>query len=76
MWVLDHCKSSMGSRLLKKIVKNPLLNIDKIKKRQEDVDFFIDEGLLREEVRERLKDIYDIERIIGKLVLETIMVEI
>lgn len=72
LWVLDHCKSSMGSRLLKKIVKNPLLNIDRIKKRQENVDFFIDEVLLREEVRERLKDIYDIERIIGKLVLETI----
>lgn len=46
LWVLDHCKSSMGSRLLKKIVKNPLLNIDRIKKRQENVDFFIDEVLL------------------------------
>ena len=72
LWVLDYCKSSMGSRLLKKIVKNPLLDIEKIKKRQNDIGFFIDEVLLREEVREKLKDIYDIERIIGKLVLETV----
>ncbi len=72
LWVLDYCKSSMGSRLLKKIIKNPLLNIEKIKKRQEHIGFFINEVLLREEIREKLKDIYDIERIIGKLVLETI----
>lgn len=72
LWVLDYCKSSMGSRLLKKIIKNPLLNIEKIKKRQSDIEFFIDEVLLREDIREKLKDIYDIERIIGKLVLETV----
>ena len=72
LWVLDYCKSSMGSRLLKKIIKNPLLNIEKIKKRQEHIEFFINEVLLREEIREKLKDIYDIERIIGKLILETI----
>lgn len=72
LWVLDHCKSSMGSRLLKKIVKNPLLDIKKIKQRQEDIGFFINEVLLREEIREQLKNIYDIERIIGKLILETV----
>ncbi|MDP0507654.1 MAG: DNA mismatch repair protein MutS [Fusobacterium sp. JB019] len=72
LWILDYCKSSMGSRLLKKIVKNPLLNIKKIKQRQEDIGFFIDEVLLREEIREQLKNIYDIERIIGKLILETV----
>ena len=72
LWVLDYCKSSMGSRLLKKIIKNPLLNIEKIKERQNHIEFFINEVLLREEIREKLKDIYDIERIIGKLVLETV----
>lgn len=72
LWVLDYCKSSMGSRLLKKIIKNPLLNVEKIKTRQNHIEFFINEVLLREEIREKLKNIYDIERIIGKLVLETI----
>lgn len=71
LWVMDECKTSMGSRLLKKFIKNPILNIDEIKKRQRDTGFFIENVLLREEIRERLKDIYDIERIIGKLILET-----
>lgn len=72
LWVLDYCKTSMGSRFLKKIIKNPLLNISEIKKRQNDIEFFINEVLLREEIREQLKEMYDIERIIGKLMLDTI----
>lgn len=71
LWVLDECMTSMGSRLLKKFLKNPLLDVGKIKERQKNVGYFIENVLLREEVREKLKDIYDIERIIGKLVLET-----
>ena len=70
--VLDCCKNSMGSRFLKKIIKNPTLNIEEIHKRQNDIEYFINEVLVREEVREKLKDIYDIERIIGKLTLETV----
>lgn len=72
LWVLDQCKSSMGSRLLKKIIKNPLLNLDEIRERQNHTEYFINEVLIREELRENLKNVYDIERIIGKLVLETI----
>lgn len=71
LWVMDECMTSMGSRLLKKFIKNPLLDIEKINERQKDISFFIENVLLREEVRERLKNIYDIERIIGKLILET-----
>ena len=71
LWVMDECMTSMGSRLLKKFIKNPLLDVEKIQKRQKNVAFFIENVLLREEVREKLKNIYDIERIIGKLVLET-----
>ena len=71
LWVMDQCMTSMGSRLLKKFLKNPLLDVDKIKERQRDTGFFIENVLLREETRERLKSIYDIERIIGKLILET-----
>lgn len=71
LWVMDECMTSMGSRLLKKFIKNPLLDIEKINERQRDITFFIENVLLREEVREKLKSIYDIERIIGKLILET-----
>ena len=71
LWVMDECMTSMGSRLLKKFMKNPLLDIAKIKERQKDTAYFMENVLMREEVREKLKSIYDIERIIGKLVLET-----
>ncbi|WP_281834343.1 DNA mismatch repair protein MutS [Propionigenium maris] len=71
LWVLDSCKTSMGTRLLKNFIKNPLLDIEKIKKRQEDIEFFIDEVIVREEVRELLKEVYDIERLIGKVILGT-----
>ncbi|WP_432204549.1 DNA mismatch repair protein MutS [Cetobacterium somerae] len=68
-WVLDSCKSSMGSRLLKHFLKNPSTSKEVILDRQKDIQFFYENVLLREEVREKLKEIYDIERIIGKLVL-------
>jgi len=71
LWVLDKNKTSMGTRMLKKMIKNPLLNIDEITKRQKDITYFIDEVLTREDVREELKKIYDIERLIGKIILGT-----
>ncbi len=71
LWVLDQCKTSMGSRLLKEFIKNPLINKNEILKRQKDTEFFIDEIILREEIKEILKEIYDIERLIGKIILGT-----
>ena len=69
--VLDNCITSVGSRELKKIIKNPFLNIEKIKQRQFYVDYFYNDVLLRESIREYLKDIYDIERIAGKIIYGT-----
>jgi DNA mismatch repair protein MutS len=71
LWVLDTCKTSMGTRMLKKFIKNPLLNVEAIQKRQEDIGYFMNEVLIREEIREILKDIYDIERLIGKVIMGT-----
>ena len=68
LWVLDECKTSMGTRLLKRFINNPLLNIEKIQKRQEDVQYFIDNILIREDLREKLEDIYDLERLLGKII--------
>ena len=69
--VLDNCVTSVGSRELKKIIKNPFLDIEKIKQRQFYVDYFYNDVLLRENVREHLKDIYDVERIAGKIIYGT-----
>ncbi|WP_319371218.1 DNA mismatch repair protein MutS [uncultured Ilyobacter sp.] len=71
LWVLDTCKTSMGTRMLKNFIKNPLLKVETIEKRQEDIGYFIDEVLIREEIREILKNIYDIERLIGKVIMGT-----
>ena len=68
LWVLDECKTSMGTRLLKRFINNPLLNVDKIRKRQEDVQYFIDNILIREDLREKLENIYDLERLFGKII--------
>ena len=68
LWVLDECKTSMGTRLLKRFINNPLLNIKKIRKRQENVQYFIDNILIREDLREKLEDIYDLERLLGKII--------
>ena len=68
LWVLDECKTSMGTRLLKRFINNPLLNIEKIRKRQEDVQYFIDNILIREDLSEKLEDIYDLERLLGKII--------
>ena len=69
--VLDDCVTSVGSRELKKIIKNPFLDIEKIKQRQFYVDYFYNDILLRESIREYLKDIYDVERIAGKIIYGT-----
>ena len=69
LWVLDKCKTSMGTRLKKKIINNPLLEIEEIKKRQDDLQYFMDNILIREEIKEKLGEVYDLERLAGKIVL-------
>lgn len=71
LWVLDRCKTSMGTRLLKKFIKNPLMNPQKIRERQGDIGYFIEEVLVREEIKEKLKEVYDLERLMGKIILGT-----
>lgn len=68
LWVLDKCKSSMGTRLLKRYINNPLLNVDEIKNRQNDVEYFMNNVLIREEIKEKLENIYDLERLVAKII--------
>jgi DNA mismatch repair protein mutS len=58
----------MGTRLLKRYINNPLLDIDEIIKRQNDVQFFIDNILMREDLKEKLENVYDLERLMGKII--------
>lgn len=69
--VLNECVTSLGTRELKKLIKNPYLNRAKIEEKQFFVDYFYNNVLFRENTREILKDIYDIERIVVKIVYGT-----
>ncbi len=65
--VLDHTETAMGSRELKKWLKNPLTDITAINKRLDAVGFFSDSPDTRENFREIMRGISDMERISGKL---------
>ena len=65
--VLDKTNTSMGGRLLKKWLEEPLLNIDNINKRFDMIEYFIENIPLLERLREILKTVYDLERLAGKI---------
>lgn len=65
--VLDKTSTSMGGRLLRKWLEKPLMNIDDIHARLEGVRELKDEVIVRGEVRELLKKVYDIERLTGRV---------
>lgn len=65
--VLDFTQTAMGGRKLKKWLSMPLLDIEKIKKRQDIIQLFIDFPDIKDNIRELLEGIADIERISGKL---------
>lgn len=68
LWVLDKTITAMGGRLLRDWVQNPLLEKDMIEKRQNAIEVFTREFVLRDEIISSLKNVYDIERIISKVV--------
>lgn len=68
LWVLDNTVTSMGARLLRKWIEQPLVDIIKIKERQDAVEEFFNDFFFREDLKELLKNTYDIERLTGKLV--------
>lgn len=65
--VLDKTKTSMGGRLLKQYIHEPLVDIGMIEERLDFVQAFAEDLLLQNDVVESLKGIYDIERIISKV---------
>ena len=68
LWLLDKTKTAMGSRLLKEYILMPLVDKEEIKKRQDLIELFNEEFLLKSELQEYLFEIYDLERLTGKVV--------
>lgn len=65
--VLDRAVTGMGERLLRRYLLAPLLDREAIERRLDLVELLYNEGLLRAELREFLKDIHDLERLAGRL---------
>ena len=65
---LNITKTSMGARLLKNYLGQPLINIKKIKFRQEIISWFYDNENISSKLAEKLENIFDIERLLSKLV--------
>lgn len=71
LWVLDKTKTSIGARLIRKWIEQPLLDVVTINKRLDAVSELVNDVLLREELREILNTIYDIERLSSKFIYGT-----
>ncbi len=66
IWLLDKTKTAMGSRCLKSWLMNPLKDRQEIIKRYDMIDKLRDEFIIKEELRNLLYDVYDLERLCGK----------
>ncbi len=72
LWVIDKTCTSMGARALKQWIEEPLIDINKINDRLDSVDLLYSDMLMREELRELLKGMYDLERLSSKIVYGTV----
>ena len=67
LWLLDKCQTAMGSREVKKWITRPLIDKNEIEKRYEIVESLINNFELRESIISSLKNVYDLERIVGRI---------
>ena len=71
LWVLDKTKTAMGARMLRSFVEQPLIDRDEILKRQRFIGTLNDNVITREELREYLNPIYDLERLITRITYQS-----
>ncbi len=65
---LDLTITPMGKRLIRKWVSQPLLDVEKIQQRQNGVEYFVQNGMIRAELREALKSLADLERLVNRVI--------
>lgn len=71
LWVLDKTKTAMGARLLRSYIEQPLIRKEEILARQEAIGELNLNYISREEIREYLRSVYDLERLIGRISYKT-----
>ena len=67
LWVLDKTKTAMGARMLRKYVEQPLIEKKEILRRLDAVEELKEQAICREEIREYLSPVYDLERLVTKI---------
>ena len=67
LWLLDKCKTAMGSRYLKNQIENPLTNKKELERRYHFVEKISTEFIIRDDLRKILDDVYDLERLAGRI---------
>ena len=67
LWVLDKTKTAMGARMLRQFIEQPLIDKKQITDRQDAIEELNSELITRDEIREYLNPIYDLERLISKI---------
>ena len=71
LWVLDKTVSPLGARLIRKWIEEPLINLTQINERGDSVEEFFNEHILRDELRSKLRNVKDIERLLSKVTYKT-----
>ena len=71
LWVLDKTKTAMGARLLRRYLEQPLIEKEEIMQRLDAVEELKDNAITREELREYLNPVYDLERLISRISYQT-----
>lgn len=71
LWVMDKTQTAMGARLLRNYLEQPLVQVEEIEMRLDAVASFMQEAVTRDEIREYLSAIYDLERLLGKVSYKT-----
>ncbi|MGN0333464.1 MAG: DNA mismatch repair protein MutS [Lachnospiraceae bacterium] len=71
LWVLDKTKTAMGARTLRKYIEQPLIHKEPIIRRQEAIAELIENAISREEIREYLSPVYDLERLVSKITYQS-----
>ena len=71
LWVLDKTKTAMGARQLKSFIEQPLVSVDEIIRRQDAIEEINKSLIDREELREYLSSVYDLERLITKITYQS-----
>lgn len=72
LWVLDRTQTAMGKRAMRKVIEQPLIDSDKIINRQQAIAELINKPTAREKIIELLSDIYDLERLMTKVIYRSV----